>query len=213
MTAEKTSARALFRSAYENRYTWPSSFPGYTADITYTVGDRTHSGTVRVNPDLKAEVFGIEDEQAHKEVAGQLFEIAIHRVRRAFEDTHGKNSFSFGETDDAGAKEILLGGKSEGDRYKVNNNEVTMVHRHIHGIVVTIHTFSSHDTGEGYLSHQYDSVYHDPKTGVQKGGKSVFTDDYEKVSDYVILNHRHIETTDEADKDIAFSNIQLLTAE
>ncbi|MGB3614827.1 MAG: DUF3386 domain-containing protein [Elainellaceae cyanobacterium] len=211
-TAEKTSARDLFRSAYENRYTWNSSFPGYTADVTYTIGDQTHNGTVRVNPDLKAEVSGIDDEQAHKEVAGQLFEIAIHRVRRGFEDTHGKNEFSFGETDDAGAKEILLGGKSEGDRYKLNNNEVTMVHRHIHGVVVTIHTFSSHDTGEGYLSHRYDSVYHDPKTGEQKGGKSIFTDEYEKVGDYVILNHRHIETDGEADRAIVFSNIQLLSA-
>ncbi|MEO0406065.1 MAG: DUF3386 domain-containing protein, partial [Cyanobacteria bacterium P01_A01_bin.135] len=191
--SSKVSARELFRTAYENRYTWDSGFPGYTADVTCKIGDDTHSGTVRVGADLKAEVAGIEDEQVHKMVAGQLFEIAIHRVRRAFEDTHGKNTFSYGDKDESGAQEILVSGKGEGDRYKLKNSEVTMVHRHIHGIVVTIYTFSSHDTGEGYLSHRYDSVYHDPNTAEQKGGKSIFTDEYEKVGDYVILNRRHIE--------------------
>ena len=87
-----------------------------------------------------------------------------------------------------------------------------MVHRHIHGVVITIHTHSSHDTGEGYLSHTYDSVYHDPETGAQKGGKSNFVDEYEKVGDYQILNRRLITT--EGDKtdtqEFIFSNIQLL---
>ncbi|MGF1535012.1 MAG: DUF3386 domain-containing protein [Elainellaceae cyanobacterium] len=211
-TASETSARELFRSAYENRYTWDSGFPGYTADVTYTVGDEVHEGTVRVNPDLKAEVSGVEDEQAHKAIAGQLFEVAIHRVRRDFEDVHGKNTFSFGDTDESGAREILVSGKGEGDRYKLNHNEVTMVHRHIHGIVVTIYTFSSHDTGAGYLSHRYDSVYHDPKTGEQKGGKSLLTDEYEKVGDYVVLSRRTVETDGEATQDFAFSNIQMLSA-
>ena len=212
-TPVEMSARELFRAAYENRYTWDSRFPGYTADVVSTIGENTYSGTVRVNPDLKAEVAGIEDEQTHKMLAGQLFEIAIHRVRRAFEDTHGKNTFSYGDKDESGAQEILVGGKGEGDRYKLANNEVTMVHRHIHGIVVTIYTASSHDTGEGYLSHRYDSVYHDPNSGEQKGGKSLFTDEYEKVGDYVILNRRRIETVGEPDQEYVFSNIQLLPAQ
>ena len=212
-TPVEMSARELFRAAYENRYTWDSRFPGYTADVVSTIGENTYSGTVRVNPDLKAEVAGIEDEQTHQMLAGQLFEIAIHRVRRAFEDTHGKNTFSYGDKDESGAQEILVGGKGEGDRYKLANNEVTMVHRHIHGIVVTIYTASSHDTGEGYLSHRYDSVYHDPNSGEQKGGKSLFTDEYEKVGDYVILNRRRIETVGEPDQEYVFSNIQLLPAQ
>ena len=109
-----------------------------------------------------------------------------------------------------------MGGKAEGDSYHLHNNEVSMVHRHIHGVVVTIHTFSSHDTGEGYLSHRYDSVYHDPKTGEQKGGHSVFEDTYEKVGDYVILSERKIQTATERGTEeqiFHFSNIQLLTAE
>lgn len=213
MTATQASARDLMRSAYENRYTWDRNFPGYTADVTYKYGDKTITGKVRVNANLKAEAFDIEDEEANKVIANQLWEIAIHRIRREFEDSHGENTFTLGETDETGAVEILVGGKSTGDKYKLCNNEVTLVHRHIHGVVITINTLSTHDTGEGYLSHRYDSVYHDPKTGEQKGGINQFDDGYEKVGNYFILNRRVIATETEnpsQSQEIIFSNIKLL---
>ncbi|MDB9312912.1 DUF3386 domain-containing protein [Spirulina sp. CS-785/01] len=212
MTVAQTSARDFFRSAYDNRYTWDHSFPGYTADVTYKTGDKTFTGKAKVTPELKGEVSGIEDEAAEKAIANQLWEVAIHRIRRDFEQTHGANTFSYGETDENGEVEIIMGGKAEGDRYKVKDNVVSMVHRHIHGVVVTIHTFSTHDTGEGYLSHRYDSVYHDPKTGEQRGGHSVFEDDYEKVGDYFILSRRFVKTETEKGEEtqeFVFSNIEL----
>lgn len=213
MTVTQISAQELFQAAYENRYTWDKDFPGYTADITFKEDDKVISGKIRVNADLKAEVFDVEDEQAQKIIHGQAWEIAIHRVRRNFEDVHSTNTFSYGNTDETGAVEILIGGKSQGDGYKVRNNEVCFVHRLIHGTFVTINTFSSHDTGEGYLSHTYDSVYHDPKTGEQKGGRSEFTDEYEKVDNYSILNRREIRTQTEGQvstQEFIFSNIKLL---
>ncbi|NEP17009.1 MAG: DUF3386 domain-containing protein [Leptolyngbya sp. SIO4C1] len=210
MTAVQTSARDLFRAAYENRYTWDSSFPGYTTDVTLHQGDQTYAGRARVNTDLSAEVFEIEDEAALKLVKGQLWEVAVHRVRREFEDTHGKNKFSFGETDDTGAVKILVEGKAAGDHYKVRNDEVVLVHRHIHGVVVTINTFSTQDTGAGYLPHTYDSVYHDPKTGEQKQGRSEFTDEYQQVGDYFILSRRVVTSADGPDLEFLFSNIELL---
>ncbi|ARV59849.1 hypothetical protein BZZ01_15520 [Nostocales cyanobacterium HT-58-2] len=213
MTATQVSAQELFRAAYENRYTWDKNFPGYTADVTYKQDEQVFTGKIRVNANLKAEVFEVEDEQAKQVINNQAWEIAIHRVRRSFEETHGANTFCYGATDETGAVEIFVGGKSEGDRYKVHNNEVSLVHRHIHGVVVTINTFSSHNTGEGYLSHQYDSVYHDPKTGEQKGGRSEFTDEYEKIGDYFILNRREIRTETAGQtsiQEIIFSNIKLL---
>jgi Protein of unknown function (DUF3386) len=213
MTAVQLSAQDLFQAAYENRYTWDTQFPGYSADITYTQDGKVFTGQVRVTSDLKAEVLNVEDEEAQKAIHGQLWETAIHRVRRSFEDTHSKNTFSYGNTDETGAVEILMGGKAEGDYYKLRNNEVCLVHRHIHGVVVTINTFSSQNTGEGYLSHRYDSVYHDPQTNTQKGGKSLFEDTYEKIGAYWILNHRVIQTETEnggVTQDFSFSNIQLL---
>ena len=210
MSAVQLSARDVMRAAYENRYTWDSNFPGYTTDVEFKQGDKTYTGNAKVNPDLSAEVFDIDDEAALKLVKGQLWEVAIHRVRREFETTHGKNVFALGETDERGAVEILVEGKSTGDKYKVLNDEVVLVHRHIHGVVVTINTFSTHDTGAGYLSHTYDSVYHDPKTGEQKKGHSQFTDEYGQVGGYHVLTRRAIASADEGDMEFQFTNIQLL---
>lgn len=213
MVGTQVSAQDLFRAAYENRYTWDKNFPGYTADVTYRQDGETFTGQIKVGAELKPEVNGITDDEAQKAIHGQLFEIAIHRIRRRFEDTHGKNTFAYGKALPDGSVEILMGGKSEGDRYQVRDNEVSLVHRHIHGVVVTINTFSSHDTGAGYLSHRYDSVYHDPTTGEQKGGRSEFEDDYEKVGDYFILSRRYVVTETDGQpsaQEFTFSNIQLL---
>ncbi|MDJ0729404.1 MAG: DUF3386 family protein [Crocosphaera sp.] len=82
-----------------------------------------------------------------------------------------------------------------------------------HGVVVTIDTFSSHKTEEGYLSHRYDSIYHDPKTGELKAGKTDFEDNYEKVGGYYILTSRVItgeENGETVTKEFGFSNIKLL---
>jgi hypothetical protein len=209
---EPQNARELFKAAYENRYTWDKNFPGYTADIRLQQGDEVYTGTVRINPNLSVEVTGVDDEKAKEDILNQLREIAIHRVRRTFEESHGKNTFDFGETDETGAVEILVSGKAMGDRYKVRNNEVCLVHRHIHGIVVTINTFSSLDTGEGYLSHRYDSVYHDVKTGELKGA-SQFEDSYEKVGNYYIMTRRALHSEQDGKPmttEFSFSNVKLL---
>ena len=71
-----------------------------------------------------------------------------------------------------------MGGKGQGDRYRIKDDVVTMVHRHIHGSVVTIFTTEVLDTGAGYLSHTYTSQYSDPASGSLRGGRSSFTDTF-----------------------------------
>jgi Protein of unknown function (DUF3386) len=212
MTASK-SAQELFQAAYENRYTWEPGFPGYTAAVEYHKGDEICTGTILVKSNLSAEVTGIENEEVRKSIIGQLREVAIHRVRRTFAETHSMNTFAYGETDATGAIEILMPEKPMGDRYKLRNNEVCHVHRHLHGVMVTIDTFSSHDTGEGYLSHRYDSVYADPETGVIKSEKIVFEDNYQKVGGFQLLSQRIIEGTDDgkpSTTEFSFTNFELL---
>lgn len=209
---EQMEARQLMQAAYENRYTWDKNFPGYVADVQLKVGDQVYTGKARVNSDLSAAVTEVSDEQAKQAIASQLSEVAIHRIRRSFDQTHAKNTFTFGETDATGAVEIIVGGKSAGDRYKLRNNEVCMVHRHIHGIVVTIDTQSSHDTGAGYLSREYHSVYRDPKTGELKGEQD-YEDIYEQVGGYQILSSRVIKSIENGEpvvSEFSFSNIKLL---
>jgi len=112
-----------------------------------------------------------------KAIASQLWEVAIHRVRRPFDQVHGANTFTAGDRTDEGL-EVLIGGKGEGDRYRIKGDVVTMVHRHIHGTVVTIHTGSTTDTGSGYLSRDYTSQYSDPASGEARGASSRFEDTF-----------------------------------
>jgi len=175
--APGTDLREVFRTTYENRYTWDPGFGGYGGRCVWQQGDRLVEGSFKVGADLKATVEGVDDEEVKKAIASQLWEVAIHRVRRSFEQTHGENTFTAGDTDAVGT-EVIVGGKNAGDRYRIKDNVVTMVHRHIHGTVVTIFTLSTTDTGSGYLSHTYTSSYSDPATGDAKGGTSSFTDTF-----------------------------------
>ncbi|MFN9546289.1 MAG: DUF3386 domain-containing protein [Cyanobacteriota bacterium] len=172
-----TDLTSAFRAAYENRYTWAPGFAGYRGRCLWEHDGRTLEGTFTLGADLKAIVEGLDDPEAHKAMASQLWEVAIHRVRRAFELTHGDNTFTAGNTDAVGT-EVIVGGKNAGDRYRIKDNVVTMVHRHIHGTLVTIFTTSVTETGEGYLSHTYSSRYSDPASGAPRGGESRFEDTF-----------------------------------
>ena len=139
----------LFKAAYENRYTWESDFSGYEGSCSWTDGKQETKGTFCLGRDLKATVKGINDAQINKAISSQLWEVAIHRVRRSFEQTHGNNTFTFGDTNEIGS-EIIVGGKNEGDKYRVKSNIVTMVYRHIHGNLIVILTKNVTHTGKGY---------------------------------------------------------------
>ena len=175
--APGTDIRSLFEAAYNNRYTWDPGFGGYSGRCLWSQGDQQVEGRFRVGSDLKAEIEDISDENVHKAVASQLWEVCIHRVRRPFEVTHKENQFSAGDSTDEGL-EVLVGGKGTGDKYRIKNDVVTMVHRHIHGTVVTIHTEEVTDTGSGYLSKRYSSQYADPASGEAKGGLNHFIDTF-----------------------------------
>ena len=186
---------AAFQAAYENRYTWEPGFGGYKGRCIWEQDGREVEGTFQVGADLKATVEGIDDEAVHKAMASQLWEVAIHRVRRSFEQTHGANTFTAGDTDAVGT-EVIVGGKGTGDRYRIKGDVVTMVHRHIHGTVVTIFTESTTDTGSGYLSHSYSSQYSDPASGEPRGGTSRFTDTFVPLTEGGpwVLGQRVVET-------------------
>jgi hypothetical protein len=198
--APGSDCAAAFRAAYENRYTWEPGFGGYQGRCVWRQEERQLEGSFTVGADLKASVEGIDDAEVHKAIASQLWEVAIHRVRRSFEQTHGENSFTAGDIDSVGL-EVIVGGKNTGDRYRIKDNVVTMVYRHIHGTVVTIFTESTTDTGHGYLSHSYSSQYTDPATGALRGGKSQFRDSFVPLGDGGpwVLRERVVDTLAQAD--------------
>ncbi|QEY31884.1 DUF3386 domain-containing protein [Synechococcus sp. RSCCF101] len=211
-----SDVRELFRAAYENRYTWAPGFQGYAGTCQWQQGERSVEGRFRVGADLKGVVEGVDDAEVSKAIGSQLWEVCIHRVRRPFDQVHGENGFTAGDRTDEGL-EVLISGKGEGDRYRIRDNVVTMVHRHIHGTVVTIHTGSITDTGSGYLSRTYTSRYADPASGAPRGGQSAFTDTFVQLpgSDVWVLAERRIDTDAHNDQPAAsqtfrFSDLQAL---
>ena len=167
----------LFKSAYENRYTWESDFSGYEGRCSWTDGEREIKGSFWLGQDLKATVKEIDDEEMHKAISSQLWEVAIHRVRRSFTQTHGQNTFTYGDTNEIGS-EIIVGGKNEGYKYRVKDDVVTMVYMHIHGNLIIILTEDVTNTGNGYLSKSYSSQYLDPISKKDLKGKSFYKDNF-----------------------------------
>lgn len=209
---EQKSARELFRSAYENRYTWDANFPGYSADIEIKQGDEVYTGNVRIKSDLTVEVIGLEDEKVQESVYNQMRDIVTHRKRSTFEKAHGKNEFSLGEADATGAVEILVKGDAMGSNYKVRGTEICQVSRVMGPMAFTINTNDSLDTGEGYVSTGYNAIFRDAKTGNLKA-KREFEETYEKVGNYYVMTRQVVHAIDGDNRittEFNFSNIKLL---
>ena len=209
---EQTTAREKFRAAYENRYTWNENFPGYSADIQLTQGDEVYTGKVRINRDLSVEVTGIEDEKVQESVYTQLRDVVTHRKRSAFDQSHGKNEFNFGKTDETGAVEILVKGDSMGSNYKVRDTEICQVSRVMGRMAFVIDTHESMDTGEGYVASRYDAVFRNPQTN-EVTSVLKFEETYENVGDYYVLTKQVVQQYkqgDRSDTEFNFSNVRLL---
>ncbi|MGC9528170.1 MAG: DUF3386 domain-containing protein [Limnospira sp.] len=212
MTELTSNARDLFRNAYENRYTWDTDFPGYSADIELKQGDETYNGHIRINPDLSVEVSGIENEEVQQSVYTQLRDVVTHRKRTAFEDSHGKNKFSLGETDESGAVEIRVEGDSMGSNYKVRGHEICLVSRVMGRMAFVIDTHESLDTGEGYISKRYDAIFRNPQTD-EIMRELEFEDIFEKVGNYYIMTRQVVRSKDKSQvttTEFNYSNIKLL---
>ncbi|WP_448597147.1 DUF3386 domain-containing protein [Thermoleptolyngbya sp.] len=205
-------AQSLFRAAYENRYTWDADFPGFTADVTLNQGGETYTGKVRVNADLSYEVVELSDEAVRESLQGMLWEIVTHRKRNSFEQAHGKNRFSLGNTDDTGAVEILVSGDAMGSNYKLRNNEICQVSRVMGGNAFVINHHTSLDTGAGYISTGYDVTFRNAETREVVRENRVDST-YENFGGYYLLTRQVIHSTQgdtQTTTEFTLSNIALL---
>lgn len=208
----QTSARELFRAAYENRYTWDENFPGYSADVQLKQGDEVYTGKVRINRDLSVEVTGIEDEQVQEGIYTQLRDVVTHRKRSQFDSAHGKNEFNVGKTDETGATQILVTGDAMGSNYKIRGKEICQVSRVMGRMAFVIDTHESLDTGEGYLATRYDAVFRNPQTD-EVTAVLKFEESYEKVGEYYLMTRQVVQEYKQGDRlvtEFNFSNVKLL---
>lgn len=212
MTVPPT-AREVFRAAYENRYTWDADFPGFRADVALIQGDTTHRGIVQVNADLSIAVSGLSDESVRSALAARLRDLVTHRQRSPFEQIHGKNTFSFGQTDADGAVEILVTGEAMGSRYKVRDRQIVLVHRVMGRMAFTITHSQSLNTPQGYAATHYQAVFSHPETHAVLR-TATFEDTYEPIEGYYLMTRQVVHSQEPGQipstTTFAFSNIQLL---
>ncbi len=193
MNLTEINCNELFKNAYERRYTWDSKFSGYKGKCIFSVNSDTYKGDFVLGKDFKPEIDNIDDKKIVKSISSQLFEVSIHRVKKEFKEIHSKNNFNLIRDSESGI-EMMVSGKSEGDKYRVKNNCINMVYRKIHGIIIEIFVQEFFDTGNGILSKKYTSQQIDPNTLKANSLKLEYEDRFINIGsqDVWILNSRSI---------------------
>ena len=215
MNIEEINCKDLFKKAYEKRYAWNNDFSGYKGKCVLSVNSHDYEGNFVLGKDFKPEIQNIDDKEIVKSISSQLFEVSIHRVKREFEEIHSKNNFNLIEDSESGI-EMIVSGKSEGDKYRVKNNCINMVYRKIHGIIIEIFVQEFFDTGNGFLSKKYTSQQIDPNTLKANSLKLEYEDKFINIGsqDIWILNSRSIKylnkNQEEEIQKIIFEDLSLL---
>ena len=193
MNLKEINCKELFKKAYEKRYTWNHNFSGYKGNCIFSVNSDTYEGNFVLGKDFKPEIQNIDDQKIVKGISSQLFEVSIHRVKREFDQIHSKNKFNLIHDSEIGI-EMIVSGKSEGDKYRVKNNCINMVYRKIHGTIIEIFVQEFLDTGNGFLSKKYTSQQIDPNTLKANSLKLEYEDRFINIGsqDIWLLNSRLI---------------------
>ena len=193
MNLTEINCKEVFQKAYEKRYTWNTDFRGYKGKCVFSGNNDIYQGKFILGKDFKPDIQNIDDQNIVKSISSQLFEVSIHRVKRKFEEIHSKNNFNLIKDSEDGI-EMIVSGKSKGDKYRVKNNCINMVYRKIHGIIIEIFVQEFFDTGSGFLSKKYTSQQIDPNNLKANNLKLEYEDRFINIgsSNIWILNSRLI---------------------
>jgi len=201
METSKFYCKEIFKEAYNNRYTWPDNFNGYSGKCIFEENERSFEGEFILDNNYKSKIINISDNNIVKRISSQLFEVAIHRVKREFTEVHKKNNFKFLGVSDKGMKIEVLG-KNEGDKYIVKDKKINMVFRKIHGFIIEIFVQEFIDTGDGFLSKKYSSQQLDIETLTPKSKVFQYEDNFVNlgINNIWVLESRIIKFLDDNDK-------------
>tara|TARA_Y100000589_G_scaffold316973_1_gene342359 strand:- start:112 stop:759 length:648 start_codon:yes stop_codon:yes gene_type:complete len=201
MISTELNCKDIFKEAYDSRYTWPRSFNGYSGKCVYVKNKNSVEGEFILDKSFKPQIKNISDENILKGIYSQLFEVAIHRVKREFTEVHKNNNFEFLGESERGM-EIEVSGKNEGDKYIVKDKKINMVYRKIHGVIIEIFVEEFLDTGKGFLSKKYTSQQLDIKTLTPKSKILEYEDNFINlgINNFWALEKRNIKFIDDNDK-------------
>ncbi len=200
MISSKFNCKEIFKEAYNSRYTWPTTFNGYSGKCIYFENEKSIEGKFFLDSSFKPKIINISENSIVKGISSQLFEVAIHRVKREFSEVHKNNNFKFlGESDKGIRLEVL--GKNEGDKYIIKDKKINMVFRKIHGVVIEIFVKEFIDTGDGFLSSKYSSQQLDIETLTPKSKKFEYEDNFVNlgINNIWVLDSRIIKFLDDND--------------
>ncbi len=202
MISSKFNCKEIFKEAYNNRYTWPSTFNGYTGKCIFIENQKSIEGEFILDSTFKPKIINISDNNIVKGISSQLFEVAIHRVKREFNLVHKNNDFTFLDQSEKGL-EIKVIGKNEGDKYIVQEKKINMVFRKIHGVIIEIFVDEFIDTEDGYLSNKYTSQQLEIETLIPKSKKYEYEDNFVSlgVNNIWVLESRNIKYLDSNNKE------------
>ena len=82
MISSKFNCKEIFKEAYNNRYTWPNNFNGYSGKCILIENQESIEGEFILDSNFKPKIINISDKNIVKMISSQLFEVAIHRVKR-----------------------------------------------------------------------------------------------------------------------------------
>ena len=202
MISSKFNCKEIFKEAYENRYTWPNKFNGYNGKCIFVENEKSIEGEFILDSNFKPKIINISDKDIIKRISSQLFEVAIHRVKREFTEVHKNNNFKFLGESEKGIKIEVLG-KNEGDKYIVKDKKINMVFRKIHGVIIEIFVKEFLDTGYGFLSKKYTSQQLDIETLNPKSKKLEYVDNFINlgINNMWALESRYIKFIDDNGKE------------
>ena len=201
MSLNNLNCKEIFKEAYNNRYTWPNNFNGYSGKCIFIDNQKSFEGEFTLDSNFKPKITNIEDNNISNGISSQLFEVAIHRVKRDFSEVHKNNNFKFlGESDKGMRLEVF--GKNQGDKYIVKDKKISMVFRKIHGIVIEIFVKEFVDTGHGYLSKKYSSQQLEIGTLIPKSQILEYEDNFVnlEINNIWVLESRTIKFLDKNNK-------------
>ncbi len=208
MDSSNIICKEIFKEAYNSRYTWPKTFNGYSGKCIFKENQKSIEGKFILDSNFKPKLTNISDNNIVKRISSQLFEVAIHRVKRDFKEVHKNNNFkSLGESEKGIILEVL--GKNEGDKYMVKDKKINMVFRKIHGVIIEIFVKEFIDTGDGFLSNKYSSQQLNIETLTPKSKIMEYEDNFVNlgINNIWVLESRIIRFHDDNNKENKISYI------
>lgn len=182
---ENSKARAQFRKAYENQYSWDKKFPGLEADFSFTRdGGAPVTGSFRVNRQLQLEVL-CADATVKAAVHAELSQFISYRQLKPFDEIYGaeKAQIGFGESTDLTQEIIVSDEESAGSSFLLRDREITQISRS-YGRVRFMNQVKSLKTEDGrFLANEAELRFFSNETGAAVG-QTIYRDSYEKRGNY-----------------------------